>query len=291
MARGAAARPGAQRSFALALGGGGARALAQIAVIEALDEMGVRPAAIAGTSMGAAIGAAYAAGMTGRAIRRHVIALAHNRGETLARLAGARIGKLADLWPAALGNPLLIDGERFAAAFLPAELPESFEALAIPLTVVATDLHGRGEAAFAAGALRPALAGSMAVPGLIRPVQIGARICVDGAAVNPLPFDHLHGRADVVVAVDSSAGQLDAGVIPNPFECVFATITVIGHTLLAHRLAQRAPDLVIRPNIGIFRLLDFFQASAILRAAEPVKAEVKEKLGVLLEPPAESPVS
>ncbi|PWB63233.1 MAG: patatin [Bradyrhizobiaceae bacterium] len=282
MARGAASLPGTRRSFALALGGGGARALAQIAVIEALDEMGVRPAAIAGTSMGAAIGAAYAAGMTGRAIRRHVIALAHNRGETLARLAGARIGKLADLWPAALGNPLLVDGERFAAAILPAELPESFAALEIPLTVVATDLHGRGEAAFSDGPLRQALAASMAVPGLVRPVRIGERICVDGGAVNPLPFDHLHGRADVLVAVDSSAGPLDAGVIPNPFECVFATITTIGHTLMADRLAQRAPDLVIRPNIGIFRLLDVFQASAILRAAEPVKAEVKEKLGALL---------
>ena len=58
------------RSFALALGGGGARGLAHIAVLEALDDMGTRPAAIAGTSIGALIGAAYAAGMAGRDIRR-----------------------------------------------------------------------------------------------------------------------------------------------------------------------------------------------------------------------------
>ena len=63
------------KTFALALGGGGARGLAHIAVIEALDEMGVKPAAIAGTSIGALIGAAYAAGMSGKDIRRHVIAL------------------------------------------------------------------------------------------------------------------------------------------------------------------------------------------------------------------------
>ena len=65
------------KTFALALGGGGARGLAHIVVLEALDEMGVKPTAIAGTSIGAAIGAAYAAGMSGRQMRRYVINLAH----------------------------------------------------------------------------------------------------------------------------------------------------------------------------------------------------------------------
>ena len=62
------------KTFALALGGGGARGLAHIAVIEALDEMGVKPVAIAGTSIGALIGASYASGMSGKDIRHHVIA-------------------------------------------------------------------------------------------------------------------------------------------------------------------------------------------------------------------------
>ena len=62
-----------REDFALALGGGGARGLAHIAMLEALDELGIRPVAIAGTSIGALIGAAYAAGMTGKAIRRIVI--------------------------------------------------------------------------------------------------------------------------------------------------------------------------------------------------------------------------
>jgi len=66
------------KSFALALGGGGARGLAHIAVLEALDDMGQKPAAIAGTSIGALIAAAYAAGMSGREIRRFVITLAHD---------------------------------------------------------------------------------------------------------------------------------------------------------------------------------------------------------------------
>src|SRR5207237_1230973 len=89
---------------ALALGGGGARGLAHIAVIEALDELGVQPACIAGTSIGALIGAAYAAGLSGKDIRRHVIALAHDRAEAWRRLITARAGTIANLFAMGFGS-------------------------------------------------------------------------------------------------------------------------------------------------------------------------------------------
>ena len=85
------------KSVALALGGGGARGLSHIAVFEALDEMGVRPAAIAGTSIGALLGAAYASGMSGKDIRKHVTALAHDRGAVFRGLLAARAGRFASL--------------------------------------------------------------------------------------------------------------------------------------------------------------------------------------------------
>ena len=78
--RAAIGRPRTRPTLGLALGGGGARGFAHVVVIEALDELGVRPAAIAGTSIGAAIGAAYASGMTGKTMRRIVTNLAHERG-------------------------------------------------------------------------------------------------------------------------------------------------------------------------------------------------------------------
>ena len=272
-----------KKTFALALGGGGARGLAQIAVLEALDDIGARPAAIAGSSIGAAIGAAYAAGMPGKAIRRHVIRLAHGRADTIARLLGARATTLSDLILAPFGNPMLLDAEKFIAAFLPAAVPEDFSALAVPLVVPATDLYGRSEVVLASGPLKLAVAASMAVPGLLRPIERDGRVLVDGAAVNPLPFDHLRGRADVIVAVDSSAGPTPPRGIPDPWEGVFATLQVMAHTIVAEKLKHGAPDLLIRPNVGAFRMLDFFQASAILRAAEPVKAEVKQRLRAMIE--------
>ena len=67
--------------------------------------------------------------------------------------------------------------------------------------------------------------------------------------------------------------------MPSAWECLYTTVLVMGSAIVAAKLRHGAPDLVIRPNVGLFRTLDFFQASAILRVAEPVKAEVKEKLG------------
>lgn len=278
---------GSKRSFALALGGGAARGLAHIVVLEAIDELGLKPAAIAGTSIGALLGAAYASGISGRELRRHVIAAAHDRAETWRRLMAARAVPIAKLFSAGLGNPMLIDAEKFCRQFLPEAVPDTFEALRIPLTVVATDLHGREERAFAAGPLRPAIAASLAVPGLIRPVEQEGRVYVDGAATNPLPFDHLRGAADVIVAVDVSGGaDPERRSVPDPWNCLFSTLQVMGHTIIAEKLRRDAPDIVIRPRVEIFRMLDFFQASAILRTAEPAKAELKRALAERLAIPA-----
>jgi NTE family protein len=107
-------------------------------------------------------------------------------------------------------------------------------------------------------------------------------VLVDGAAVNPLPFDHLRGRADIVLAVDSNVGPTAPRGLPDPWESLFATLQVMSHAIVAEKLKHGAPDILLRPDVGSFRLLDFFQASAILRAAEPLKAQVKEQVAALL---------
>jgi NTE family protein len=185
---------------------------------------------------------------------------------------------------APFGNPVLLDAEKLCAAFLPAAVPDDFAQLGIPLIVPATDLYGRAEVAFAAGPLKPAIAASMAVPGLVRPVEHDGRVLVDGAAVDPLPFEHLRGRADVILAVDTTVGPIAPRGIPDPWENLFATLQVMSHTIVAEKLKRGAPDILLRPDLAAFRLLDFFHASAILRAAEPLKAQVKERLAALIEP-------
>jgi NTE family protein len=269
------------KTFAVALGAGGGRGLAHIAIVEALDEMGVKPAAIAGSSIGAVIGAGYAAGMSGRAMRRHLITLAHDRGEVLRRLMACRAVAWSDVLSAGFGNPLVVDGGKFYDAFLEELLPAEFADLKIPLTVIAADLHAREPVLFTEGPLKPAIAASMAVPGLVQPIETNSRVLIDGGAVDPLPFEALRGTADIVVAIDVAGGTEGQGV-PDPWGSVFAMISVMGQSIVAEKLKRSAPDLVLRPNIGIFRMLDFFQASAILRAAEPIKVELEEELNALL---------
>ena len=221
--------------------------------------------------------------MSGKEIRRYIIALAHDRGEMLRRLFAARAGSFANLFTTGFGSATLLDAEKLCRQFVPKEVPEDFGALAIPLMVIASDLHRREPVAFSSGALRPALAASIALPTVVRPVVIEGRVLIDGGATNPLPFDALRGRAEVVVAVDISGEPADARRdIPNPWECLLTTVLVMGNAITAEKLKHLAPDLMIRPKVGGFRILDFPHASAILRAAEPARAEIREHLSGLL---------
>jgi NTE family protein len=274
-------RTAAPKTLALVLGGGGARGFAHICVLEALDEIGVRPSLIAGVSIGAAIGAAYAAGMSGKEIRRHVIAAMHRPG-MLRRLLSARALAVSELMVTGFGNPMVLEAEKLAALFLPERVPATFEQLEIPLLVSTTDLYARAERVFETGPLAPPLAASMAIPGLVHPVEIDGRVLVDGAAVNPLPFDLVRGRAEVIVAVDASLGAAEPGGAPSPLEALWATIQVMGHALVVEKLKQGSPDLLLRPKVGGFRLLDFAAVSAILRVGDSIKDEVKTRVRELV---------
>jgi NTE family protein len=217
------------KTLAIALGAGGARGLAHIAVLEAIDELNVKPVMIAGSSIGSVIGVAYASGMSGKAIRRHVVRIVHDRADLIRRLLGARASPWSTFLRRPLGqNPILLDGDRLCAAFLPDEVPDDFAKLPIPLLLVASDLFTREEVVFTKGPLRPAVAASMAIPGLVRPVE----------------------------------------------HC--------GRVLVAEKLKTRPPDLLVRPHVAAFRMLEFLKASAIIRAGERIKEEVKKELAALL---------
>ena len=118
----------------------------------------------------------------------------------------------------------------------------------------------------------------------MRPMLVNDQVLIDGGATNPLPFDRLRGIAPMswwrsTFPANRAEERRD---IPTPWECMLATVLVMGNAITSEKLKHWAPDLIIRPNVGLFRALDFFQASAILRAAEPAKAELKEKLVALL---------
>jgi NTE family protein len=265
---------------AVALGGGGARGIAHVLALEALDEMGICPVAIAGTSMGAIIGGAYAAGIEGRSIRTHILRVLRNRSDVMSKLLRARVGRFADLVLQGRGNPVLLDPEICLDLFWPVGMPCRFEDLDIKTIVVATSYLNRKEAVYHSGSLRPAVAGSMAIPGLFRPVVFGNDVLIDGGAVNPLPYDLLFDLADIIVAVDVTfGGRSPKRRTPSPFGSMFGAAQIMQGAITAQKIKLRAPDILVRPKVEHFAVLDFFRASQILRAAEDSKEELKFKLG------------
>ena len=271
------------KRVALALGAGGARGLAHIAVFEALDELGVRPVAIAGSSIGALAGAVYGSGMSGAEIRRFATGLARNRAEVFRRTMLSRAGSVGDVLSGALSAVVQLDPEKLVAQFLRAPVPDDFAALKIPLTVVASDLYARRTVTFESGPLRPPLAASIAIPGLMRPVVVGGRVLIDGGCTNPLPFELLRAKADVIVAVDITGQPVeDRRDVPSPVETLYSAVQLMTSSIIAGQLRHEGPDILVRPDIGAFRALDFFQANAILGATEAAKAEFKSQLRAVL---------
>lgn len=267
----------------LALGGGGARGLAHLHVLEAFDDLGVRPAAIAGTSIGALYGACYAAGMSGAELRAHTVARLAKRADVLNRLLKCRVGRIADLFGAGSRNPMLLDAEALVAQFAPEALPQRFEDLRIPFAAVATDFFERRQLVIRSGQLIPAIAASAAIPGVFRPVAHDGRTLIDGAMTNPLPFDVLAGAADVTLACDVTGGPVMRGrAAPNVFEAMLGAVQIMQGTIVAARLAENPPDALITPDVDGITLLDFLKSGTALKTSAATRADARQAIEALL---------
>jgi NTE family protein len=280
MTAGAAAattsRPGP--SFAVAFGGGGARGLSHIHVIEVLDELGIRPTAIAGSSIGAIMGAGMAAGMTGKDIRAYAHSVLSRRSEVASRIWRSRPGSIGEMVEGGirLGQ---FNIERILKAFLPEEIPEDFAALKIPLKVTATDYFGHGLAVLDSGDLYSALAASAAIPAVFRPVSRDGRLYIDGGIYSPVPFDLIAGSADLVIAIDVVGAPVDTnGRRLTSIELVFGASQLMMQSITAMKLKHGHPAVFLRPPVSGFRVLDFLKIESVLAETEALKDELKRAI-------------
>ncbi len=271
--------PAASPNLAIALGGGGARGLAHIIVLEALDELGLRPAMVAGTSIGAVLAAAYASGLSGADLREIVTSTFRARSKVAAKLLQTRVGRFSDLLFGNGGNPVQLDAVRCVEAFWPGGVPKTFADLLMPTLIVATDFHGCREVVFEAGPLAAAIASSIAIPGIFQSVECSGHILIDGGAVNPLPYDLLLDRADIVVAVDvTMGGRMRNRRMPRSFDALFGAAQIMQGSITAQKLKRRPPDILLRPPVERFAILDFMKCAPILRAADAMKDDIKRQI-------------
>jgi len=282
----------APQAVGLALGSGSARGLAHIGVLKALAEAGIEVTVVAGTSIGALIGAVYASG----------------------RLAGLAEEFLAYDWKsvAALLDPIfprsgLIDGQK-VASFVRAHVDEkNIENLPIAFAAVATDILTGTETVMRSGDLIEAVRASIAVPGILTPVRSNGRIFVDGGLVNPVPVsvaramgatqviavdlnhDIVEGRRsrrhsppeargyDVAIehilaglrarqnpALRQFDGWLHKDRLPGMFDVLLASLSIMQRGITEARLKQDKPDVLIRPPLGEVRFMEFDRAEEII---------------------------
>jgi len=231
----------------LALGGGAARGFAHIGVIQVLEENGIRPDLVAGTSAGSLVAALYAAGKSGAELG----ALAEKMDETA----------FTDWSYPGRG---LIRGEALAKYVREQTGGRRIEQMRMPLGIVATDLDSGEPILFQLGDPGVAVRASSAVPAMFQPVRIGTREYVDGGLVAPVPVHFARQMgADLVIAVDISAAP-DGNATGDAMRMLLQTFAIMGRSI--NNFELRDADVLLRPKLSHVSGADFAARKRSLQA-------------------------
>jgi NTE family protein len=222
----------------LALGGGAARGFAHIGVIQVLEENGIRPDLVVGTSAGSVVAALYAAG---------------NSGAQLATLADGMDESSITDWAFPLRGA--IRGEALAAYIRKNTGGKNIEQLKMPLGIVATDLADGQPILFQRGDTGTAVRASSSVPAVFQPVKIGEREYVDGGLVAPVPVRYAKQMgAEFVIAVDISSPP-DGAATGDAMRMLLQTFSIMGRSINNFELKEA--DIVLRPKLTGISSADF----------------------------------
>ncbi len=272
------------KKIGLALGGGAARGIAHIPLLEAIDELGVKPVKIAGTSIGALVGAAYASGISGRELRQHTTSVLANKMDAAKRLFKHSKGSIFDLVNFSFRRPTQVDGLNLTNIALPDGVAENIEDTQINFTVTATDFYTGAEIPIKSGPLREAVAASIAIPGVIQAPDINDRLVIDGAMVNPVPMDHVDQGVDILIAIDVTGGPVEVqGERPGYTDLALGVTQIMQHSITRLKREKYQPDIYIAPPVNPFRAYDFLKVAEILAAGDEVKENFKRDLARLLD--------
>ncbi|WP_066338863.1 patatin-like phospholipase family protein [Azohydromonas lata] len=231
----------------LALGGGAARGFAHIGVIQVLEEAGIKPSLVVGTSAGSLVAALYASGLNGK---------------QLGDLAVAMDESAITDW--AYPGRGLLRGEALARYVRDHTGAKAIEQMKLPLGIVATDLDSGAPILFQRGDTATAVRASSAVPAVFQPVRIGNREYVDGGLVSPVPvrFARQMG-AELVVAVDITSPP-EGQPTGDAMRMLLQTFSIMGRSINSFELKDA--DLVLRPRLDGVSSADFTARKRAIQA-------------------------
>jgi NTE family protein len=252
----------------LALGGGAARGFAHVGVIAVLEEAGLKPQLVVGTSAGSLVAALYASGKTSAQLQQTALNM-----EEVA---------LTD-WMLPLVGRGMFRGEALGRYVNELVAGRLIENMAIPLGIVATDLSSGEALLFQRGDTGTAVRASSAVPAVFLPVKINGREYVDGGLVSPVPvrFARRMG-ADVVVAVDISSPP-ENNPSDGTLQILLQTFAIMGKSINQYELKDA--DVVVRPSLAGLKGADFSSRqraidsgrAAMLAALPALKAKLQAR--------------
>lgn len=248
-----------------------------------MDEMGLRPSVISGTSIGALVGAGWAAGMSGAAIREHTIEVLGDMRSIAGRLWRTQMRGLRSMF--LTGISLQLDATRVTEAFLPVGFTADFKDLRTPLYIIATDFRYWNQVVFDSGPLVPAIAASIAIPSMFRPVDHRGQLLVDGGVVNPLPLDAAAVDTDILIGIDVNGGpRIDVGLkLPSAIDVTLGSAQIMMHSLIAHYIAAYPPDVYLRPHLEEFGAYEFWRVREIIAVGDKEKDVFKRRVSEAME--------
>ena len=293
----------ARPSVGLVLGGGGARGGAHLGVLEVLEELRVPVDCIAGTSMGALVGGAFAAGVTPAEMREKIAATDWKSmfDDSASReLQNLRRRTLDDRFFSGLEFGVTEDGLRYREGAIAGEKIKLFfgdlvradlgerniDQLPLPLTLIATDIVSGERIAMRSGNLTSAMRASMSVPGAIAPVTRDGHKLVDGGLVDNVPIQEVRDRcnAQVVIAINVGSPLLTGTQVLGAVSVVSQMVNLLTEQNVSRSLALLTPrDIYMRPELGDITAMDFakqLDAAAIGRAAALAQADKLRTLSV-----------
>ena len=245
----------------LALGGGAARGFAHIGVIQVLEENGIKPDLVVGTSAGSLVAAFYASGKTGAQLQW----LADTMDES----------QLTD-WTIPFMSRGMLRGEALGRYVNSQLNGAKIEDLKMPLGIVATDLQTGDGILFRRGDIATAVRASSAVPSVFEPVRIGNKDYVDGGLVSPVPVRYARQMgADIVIAVDISSRPEDAKTT-DMLKVLLQTFSIMGKSISQLEMAQA--EVVVRPALPDVGSAEF---TARQKSIEAGRAAMKMALPAL----------
>jgi NTE family protein len=245
----------------LALGGGAARGFAHVGVIQVLEEAGIKPDLVVGTSAGSVVAAFYASGKDGAQLQK--------AAETMEEAT------ITD-WTVPLLGRGMMRGDGLARYINKQTGGRRIEDMKMPLGIVATDLKTGEGVLFQRGDTGTAVRASSAVPSVFEPVRIGAREFVDGGLVSPVPVRYARQMgAEYVLAIDISSPP-ESGKTGDMFDILMQTFTIMGKSI--NTLELRDADLVVRPALHDVGSADFKARRRSIEAGRAAMLQALPKL-------------